>query len=139
MRLVTVKDRPKLALNARHPDYAYRPTIESATFEGNGWRATYDVFKHGRRIAVGTLDIYWPEDGPEADVNFEAGPKTFRRIVELLLSETAGEVGVVSAHGEKLAWRQKGRHVIVQAPCGQVARVTKDELRRVLTGLDNLA
>lgn len=107
-------------------------------FGGSRYSAvTYDIFKHGRRLAVGDVEDYG--DGPELDVRFEAGPKTLARILERALEGKDGSeiLPYDAGYNAPLQFRSSGQYLIWRAPCGQVARVTKAEAQRLLDALQS--
>ena len=154
MRLTTLKNpdtgeqRKRIRLNALPSRYSPSNDLATRSFWGTS-REMFDLFKQGRRIVLGMLMIepgYTPSWGTEyvhayfdTAENFEAGPKTMARIIEkMLVAGSEGEAAVSSIHGETLRWLNTGKHVVVEAPCGAVYRVTVGELQRVLETLPEL-
>lgn len=148
MRLTTLKNpdtgeqRKRIRLNAVPSRFSYSNDLSAREFWTRDGE-TFDLFKQGRRIVLGMLIVEHDYAGDPAYFdtaeNFEAGPKTLARIIErMLVTGSEGKVAVSSIHGETLRWLNTGKHVVVEAPCGAVYRVTVGELGRVLEALPQL-
>ena len=149
MRLTTLKNpdtgeqRKRIRLNAVPSRFSHSDDLAAREFRTQDGE-TFDLFKQGRRIVLGMLIVepaYAAGESAYFDTaeNFEAGPKTLARIIErMLVTGSEGKVSVSSIHGETLRWLNTGKHVVVEAPCGAVYRVTVGELGRVLEAMPQL-